>query len=734
MPMSSAEWTEYWYPYSDIGIVNGVSADAALNVSIEAVDDNQSVANIKLFANRNLKDLSIVLCRGTEKLKAVPLPSLVLGKPETVSVTLNCNLNECDTIAVVVVDSANAVIVNALPEAVRKQPVDSYFIPKILPENKAEDFTAEGIFSKAEILLKDWLDHLPEIKRLLNAALKVDPGFSRAHIELGMICLKGGQFETALEHFDRALTRIVDDGRTIYYKGLTLWLLGRAKEARAVLRRSSRFGYECQERVMEAIIAINQHEEKDAYEQLKQAERTGDGVLLIKVLKAIILYRAGRNVEAQSVASEAEKITSDNPFIYCVHYLLSDHSTEVKNQTRNIYSGLQSEILEVIAVLNFAGLNSEAYALFDLIDASNDIVELYRTHLERVLEIDAATNIPSIGGVADFAWRLEEFMLLQQAINLAPEKAENYFHLGNFSYGHGFTSEGIKAWKLAAEKGLSSPILSYQLFRAHKQQGEIDKANQYISEAFVLDNSDPYIFDDYAEMVFTKEGTEAGIRFLEDNLSTTMKYFTSMQKLLSSYIEVGNYDKMQDLLMKVDFSCFWRSSLGSFWLLLKQAKGYLALQEKDYVIALEHFSESADVPGNISLNYLPRLTVQARNLFYSGICHAELGDNDAAEKCWTAMLELNLKLRFEYSAKFEMCCTRFFQVFALKALKRYPEADMCMQVIRESAFNPKFQATAQKSLLKLGNMAEQYDYTEFDKFDTPAGLASNLSMATSVED
>ena len=733
MPMSSAEWTEYWYPYSDIGIVNGVSATAAINFSITATENNQASAEIKLFANRNLENLELVLCRGNEKLKTVALAALKVGQPETLTVALDCAIDECDTIAAVIVDANNAVIVNALPEVVRKQDTDSYFKPRILVENQAEDFTAEGYFSKAEVLLKDWFEHLPEIKRLLNESLKVDPGFSRAHVELGMICLKGGQYETALTHFDKVLERIVDDGRTIYYRGLTLWLLGRASEAKATLRRSGRFGYECQERVLEAIIAINQADNQEAYRQLAQAERVGGNVLLTKVLKAIMLHRDGDNAAALKALAEAENITPDNSFIYCTRYLLSDNDSELKQQITAIYSGLQSEILEVIAIFNFAGLNSEAYALLELIDASNEMVELYRNHLSQLLGI-AATAIPAVGGVQDFAWRMEECLILQQAIKLNPEQADNYFHLGNFYYGHGFYEAGITAWETATAKGLVRSELIYQLFKAYQLQGNTVKANQAISDAFALDCNDPYIFDDYVEMVFNEQGTEAGIKFMEDNLTTVVKYFPSTHKLLSSYMSVERFDDMEQLLKNINFGEFSRNPLGRHWVILKQGKGFIALQNGDYKAALDYFTESTEVPANISLHYLPTLTLRARKTFYQGLCCAKLGDNKLATKYWEETLTLKLRLRFEYSAKFTMCCTKLFHAFALKGMKRYADADLCREVITESGYNPKFPATAQQSLLKIASMVEQYEVDDFDKFDTPAGFVSNMSMATSVED
>ncbi|MEN8255533.1 MAG: DUF5107 domain-containing protein [Verrucomicrobiota bacterium] len=731
LPMTSNEWTEYWYPYSDIGIVNGVSADAAVNFSVEPKGGKEAVANIQLFANRNLENLKVVLFIGNEMLKEVPLPSLSLGKPEALSVALEAD--DCEAVALAVVDASNEAVVGALPEAIRKQTEDSYFSPDILLENKPEDFTAEGYFAKAESLMKDWFDHAPEIKRLFGESLKVDPGFSRAHIELGLLDLKGGRFEEALGHFNRSLQRIFDDGRTIYYKGLTLWLLGRADEARAVLRRAARFGYETQARVAEAMIAIHQDDFEDALAQLDRAELLGGDILLIKVLKTLVFQRGGRASDAAAALDAVAEITTDNAFVPCTRYLLSGNDEGLKAEVAQRYSGLQSEILEVVAVFNFAGLNEEAHALLGLIDASNDMVELYRTHLSRILGKDGGV-VPAVGGVKDYAWRIEEFMLLRQAISLDPENADNYFHLGNFYYGRSFEEEGIAAWEQAVEKGCRSPVLSYQFFRALKRRGEMDKAKQYLKDAYAQDGNDPYIFDDYAEMVFEEEGNEAGIKFMEENVLLSGTCFTAVQRLMDAYLDVEAFGKLEKALAQVDMPDFWRPAFGKYWVTLKQAQGFVELRNGEYATALENFNESVRIPKSISTNYYVPLTQQARRLFYLGLCHSKLGDESAAKECWEECLGIKNTIKFENSFKFYICCARYYQAFALKAMNRHADAETNIALIKETAMNPKFPEDIKKALLNLGNMAGRCGCDEFESYDNPVGITTNLTMAASAED
>ena len=61
------------------------------------------------------------------------------------------------------------------------------------------------------------------------------------------------------------------------------------------------------------------------------------------------------------------------------------------------------------------------------------------------------------------------------------------------------------------------------------------------------------------------------------------------------------------------------------------------------------------------------------------------------------------------------------------------DAETSIALIKETALNPKFPEENKRALLKLGSMANRYDYGEFDRFDTPVGITTNLSMVASAE-
>ncbi|MCK5280402.1 MAG: DUF5107 domain-containing protein, partial [Cyclobacteriaceae bacterium] len=270
-PMSSLEFTHYWYPIGAIGSFNGASENGAINFTIDNSDSDMAVANIKIQTNQKYENPILLLKQNGEIIKKIKLPGLSPVTPVSISEEFELGNNKPKEISLFLLNKNGEVISNVLSPAEKPYKYDSYFAPHKNAKEERKDFTAEGLFTKAEWLLNDWFYHLPEIKEILNEVLIVDPGFSRAHTELGLINLRAGKLKEALGHFNQSLERIPDDSRTLYYKGLTLMYLGNITDAKYFLRHAGRFGYEYPERIAEAEIAIVSNNLNEAKIQLDKA-------------------------------------------------------------------------------------------------------------------------------------------------------------------------------------------------------------------------------------------------------------------------------------------------------------------------------------------------------------------------------------------------------------------------------------------------------------------------------
>jgi cytochrome c-type biogenesis protein CcmH len=80
------------------------------------------------------------------------------------------------------------------------------------------------------------LDRLPEAKQAWTKVLQLDPRNHEAHYNLGVILINTRQFDdpelfqTALDHFDRALVNVPMEPAVNWYRGIALWHLKRFYE------------------------------------------------------------------------------------------------------------------------------------------------------------------------------------------------------------------------------------------------------------------------------------------------------------------------------------------------------------------------------------------------------------------------------------------------------------------------------------------------------------------------
>jgi len=719
-PMSSIEFTHYWYPVGAIGSFNGASENAAINFTIDNSSPDVAVANIKIQANRKYENPVLQLNQNGEIIKEIKLSNL--SPEKTVSLSEEIKLKSTKDISLVLLNKSGEVISNVLSSAEKPKKYDSYFHAHKNKAIERKDFTAEGLFAKAEILLNDWFYHLPEIKKILNEALLVDPGFSRAHTELGLMDLRGGKFAIALEHFNRSLERIPDDGRTIYYKGLTLMYMGNITEATYFLRYSGRFGYEYPERIAEAEIAIVKGDLKTARLHLDKAITLNETIIKGFIFKALVEHKLGNNHEAEKLLSKAVSLDAENPFVFCTEYLIKNSDKSIAKTIAKRYENFPDELLEVAATLYGAGFIDEAAQTLGLIRQTNSIVELYKTELENLTNKKTG-KIKTHSVAAEFAWRLEEYFILKRNIKQNSEDAQSYYHLGNFLYGHDFELEGIDNWERAHELGYKDLVMLVSLYRANKKLGKNDKAYEYLLEAYKIDDNDPYIFGYYVNEINNRNGFKKAMALIEENYDRFENVYSLKATLMNIYMNNGYYDKLEELLKKSDLHDTHRLSFGEFWKNLKMAKGYNLLKEEKYTEALDLITNSIDVPVNVAQHYMASFSSQARRLFYMGYCNYKLGNQEKAEELWEEALKLKRDSKFQAGYKFNDIKTIYYQAFCLKGLGRYDESERYIMLLDEFANSNalKNNTNLQKMLFGL-SIAGLEDMDDFEKWDTELGL------------
>ncbi len=723
LPMTEMEYTHYWYPVGAIGSFNGASENAAIHFSIKNINNNRADAVIKIQANQTFDHPVIQILEDGKVIKNIPLKVLTPESPASVTEKIDISDGNWDDVSLNVLDKNKKVIAQVLPAKKKPEKFDAYLIPKKLKEKTAEDFTAEGLFAKAEVLLDDWFYHIPEIKKILKEVLTVDPGFSKAHFELGLFDLQGGDFISAIEHFDKALERTPTDGRTLYYKGLAHRYAGNRQASVFYLRQSGRFEYECAERIAEAEMAIAKNDLTKALEHLDRAIQLNGTILKGFMYKALVEKRQGHEKAAKQLLDQIRKLDAENVFTACSDFIVNGYPNDMGKQIQKRYERDPDELLEVVATLYGAGFTDEAFQVVMLIDRTNPIIDLYRGTLAQETG-HALTQMVRKRTIAnDFAWRLEEYFILKKKIKEQPDRGVLYYHLGNFLFGHNFIEAGLSNWEKAKSLGYTDKVMLVSLYRAYMKLGDKEKAYGYLNEAYALDNRDPYIFDYYLSEIRDKKGMQEAIKLMEATYNDFPDCYALHTRLMSAYLNEGDYDKLEKLLKKSKLHDMHRVNYGNYWFSLKMAKGYNHLKAGKYKEALKDFTVATEVPENIAQHFMAAYSSQARRLFYLGYCNKKLGDKDVARQYWEDALKLMRISRFEPGYRFDEIKTIYYQNFCLKELGRNDEARVYVMVIED--FANSFDNLDNDGLRKLSLMLSVLGLSspdEYEKWDSPLGL------------
>ena len=192
---------------------------------------------------------------------------------------------------------------------------------------------------------------------------------------------------------------------------------------------------------------------------------------------------------------------------------------------------------------------------------------------------------------------------------------------------------------------------------------------------------------------------------------------------MNSYLNEGEYSKLETLLINSNLHDTHRLSFGEFWKNLKMARGYNKLKKKGYKEALVDFETAINVPKNIAQHYMASFSSQARRLFYIGYCYARMGNTEKADELWKEALKLKRVSRFQPMYHYDHIKTLYYQTFCLRGLGRMDEADNYIRQIEEFAKSISIQENKglQRQLLILSIRGFE-NIDAFDKWDSELGL------------
>ncbi|MGV3557253.1 DUF5107 domain-containing protein [Larkinella arboricola] len=648
MPNEERQFTQYFMPYSEIGLVKNATKEAAVNLEWTEETVRVGVYATAVYPNalvRLTQDGKVIFEQTVDLTPEQPFfyeVSQPVEKPASLSVS---------------VETADGIeLVAYQPEEAVEQPIPE---PAQAAKDPAEVENNEQLYLTG-LHIEQYRQATYAATDYYEEALRRDPGDVRCNNAMGLWLLRRGQIARAEPYFRRAIQTLTQrnpnpyDGEPYYNLGLCLQLLGRDAEAYdAFYKATWNAAWQDTSFLELARIATRR---KTYAQALKLAEqsliRNGHGHSA-RHLKAALLRKTGRTAEALRLIDDTLAIDRFHFGCLFEKSLIeqTDNPAKAAQTRRELNELMRFYVHNYLAyALDYsrAGLYDEAIALLTELLASGQpvypVVYYFLAHFHHQLG-DAQTAREYLKKATEaspdfvFPNRLEELQILQWATsqtddNQSINHAHTWYFLGNFWYANRQYDESIAAWERSVSLKDSFPTVFRNLSLAYyNKRHQPDRAQTALETAFALDPTDARVLMELDQLYKKLNHPPAErLALLEKHLTVTEQRDDLYLEHITLYNQLGNHQKARDLLASRQFHP-WEGGEGKVvgqYLICHLELAKQALQNADYAEALTLLEAAETYPPNLGEGKL--FGVHEPDLFYlKGLAYEGLGDTNTAQ-------------------------------------------------------------------------------------------------------
>ncbi len=593
MPYETRVFDQYWYPVKNIGEVKNATIDAAVNCEMR-----DGKLYLGYYATGVFEGCKIVVKEGNN---VIFEDTCDLSPENTYEKYIDASV-DYDKISATLTSADGKLLVGHKPYIRgNKKPIE----PRKPALHPSEIETIEELVINGQHLTQ-YRHFAYEPTDYFLEALKRDPGESRANTAMGNYYLGRGEFEKAIEYYDKAIARLTlrndnpADTEALYHKGLALRFLGKLDEAYDTLYRSAwQYNYMSGAYYALACIDCIRGDYELALEHLETSLSVN-----VKNLNALKLKWA---------------ITRDEAVQAQINAL--DPLFEVQCDKHEYY------IDRAIDFMN-AGFKDLAIAELEKADKTKPMVLYYLAYLkgDRAL-VEMADAQP---WECCFPARLDDIAVLKWANT---PKADYY--LGCLYYDRRRYDCAIARWE-SAIRGIPTFGPAYRNLGI----AYMDKKNDLTGALIMMHKAVELMPEDtrafYELVQLYKNGNlsiDQRLALHDAHVAVSAQRDDCTLDKSILYTELGNYDAARDILLDHRFHTYegGEGNLTRHHAWLCALRGTKALEEGNYELALKEFEAGYTFPlcYGEEKNYF----AQESHLNYGMACAYEgLGDSDNAAK------------------------------------------------------------------------------------------------------
>jgi len=688
MPYEEKQFTQYFMPYRELGVVKQATKDFIFNIEEvkgEGTENNLNTARLRMLATSK-QEVRLTLCNTDGE---VYLDETVTLSPEDVFETTvdikEAKLNELRFTVRQATQPGTAkrhplMTWQAEPDGIRPIPdrAEAALPPK---DTKTNDQLLLTGLHLEQYRHATWsaLDYYEE-------ALRRDPDDVRCLNQTGLWYLRRGRFDKA-EQFLRRAVRIWQkrnpnpyDGEPLFNLALALKFMNRESDAYELFWKSTWNKAWADAGYFEAAcISAAQGRYDDALDELNRSTVFNSCNHKARALKATVLRQLGRKDEALAWIDESLRADRFNyGCLYEQHLLTGLPLTHMKELMHdNIYNyhelaldyaqtGLWQECIDILQLatephpMTYYYIGWAQYCLGDVVAAN--------AAFERAELTDSYCCFPN---------RLEDIKALECAKLLNPDGARAPYYLGCLYYDKRQYDVAVENWQLAARLDPRFPTvwrnLALAVFNknipATKPDGQERTAVEYMERAFHLDETDSRILMEL-DQLYKRLGRPA-----DERLAFLLQYTQLIAErddlLLEEITLLNRLGHYREAMAKLDGHHFhpWEGGEGKVSAQYQYCRVELAktLLNTDADEAITLLKQCLEYPPHLGEGKL--YGAQEQDIYYYlGCAYEASGDSEEATRCWQEAAKGNLEpaaAMYYNDAKPEKI---FYQGLALKKL------------------------------------------------------------------
>lgn len=649
-PYEEKSWVQYFMPYQKVGMVKNATREAL--VGLESLADGK--ARVTLYTTAIHKEVRVIMTAAdSDKVYLDALTAVSPANPYSVIVDCNEYGVKSETVKLTVLDEKGNVLVSYQAEKPEIKPIPDPAKAALLPKE---------IASMEQLYLTG--HHLEQYRHATYLpmdyymeALSRDEGDIRCNNAVGLLLMRRGKFEEAQKYFDRAI-KTQTERNPNPYEGEPYYNLGWCKKMQgdnnkaydAFFKATWNAAWQDAGYMGLAQIDMIRGDYEKGLDHINRSLYRNWLNHKGRQLKVSFLRKTGELGKAETLIHESLEFDAFNIGCRFELYFIKqiqdalEEANVVKAEIKKLVRGSVFSYLEYAIDYATAGMYEEASSVLSFVteDSEQTFPMIYyalgyfasmkngkseaKAFYEKAERMDAKYCFPN---------KLEEVLMLQDAMSVNKEGAKAAYYLGNFWYNARQYEDAITCWEQSVSKDDTYPTVLRNLSLAYyNKRNDQDKALVTLEKAFALDTTDARILMELDQLYKKlRYSHRQRLDFLEKYIDLVEQRDDLCIERITLYNQLGDYQKAYELINSRKFHP-WEGGEGKVtgqYVLCRVELAKQAIKVKSYDVAVKLLKETEKYPENLGEGKLT--TAEENDVHYwLGCAYEGLNEKEEAQR------------------------------------------------------------------------------------------------------